>query len=185
MPPPNKPRPGQAAQANDGFFRVLEHQRLTGQPEPRHPELEKIVGTHKGVQKDLRKLWWDSDPYADFEQRRKMGLFVRRNARGDIWTEPYSRPGRRGENKVEADSRDTAAGKVRDVLDWLLGNQTIATAHSHVGNPLRHPDRPSNEDYAATKATGVPGIIVGHDGQYYYGSPGLPPLPVPGWQFWK
>lgn len=179
---PNQ-RPG--TQTDDGFFRVLEHQRLPGQPAQRHPELENIVGTHKGVQNDLKKLWWDSDPYADPDQRREMGLFVRRNAQGDIWTEPYSQPGRRGGYEIHPDTRETAAGTVRDMFDWLLGNQTIATAHSHVANPLHNPGHPSDEDYAATKTTGVPGIIVGHEGQYYYGSSYLPPLPVPGWKFWK
>jgi len=176
---------------NDHFFHTLKHKRLPHEPAPHNVALEKLVRDRPDIQREMRRISWDSDPYADPEQRREMGLLVRRNAKGDIWTESYPKPGKRGPNKdgdyeIQPDNPSSIAGSFRDMADWLLGNQTIATIHTHVENPLRSDGSPSEKDYAYAGKNGRqrPGIIVGHNGQYYYG-PALPPQRLPGWQFWK
>lgn len=178
---PSMPAPKLTA---DPFVNTLRHNRA-GLLDLGVPELERIVKENRGgVLEDMKKSWWDSDPYALPEERREMGRFVRRNYRGDVWTEPFSEQGKRGEHEITPDARETIKGKIADTLDWLMGNQTIATMHTH---PF-HQNSPPNDafDRASARQTGRSGIVVGHNGQYYYGSPTLPPKPeAPGWQFWK
>jgi hypothetical protein len=179
MPSPPNQRPG--ARTDDGFFHVLEDR-----PGKRYPELEKIVRDNPNVQKEMRRIWWDSDPYADPEQRREMGLLVRRNSSGKVWTEPFSKPGKRGPNakgdyEIQPDVRTGPVGFFHDMMDWLKGEQTIATIHTHVANPLHNDGKPSSPDRKFATDNGLQGIIVGHNGQYYYGPDKLPEQP---WRPW-
>jgi len=176
-------KPSAPNRATDSFVNTLRHNRA-GLLDPGVPELEKMVRNNQGgLLTDMKSAWWGSDPYAQPDQRREMGRFVRRNYKGDVWTEPFSAPGKRGEREILPDGRETIKAKILDTVDWLMGNQTIATMHTH---PFHQNSPPNDFDRANARQTDTSGIVVGHEGQYYYGRPALPPQPTaPGWQFWK
>lgn len=181
------PTSGNANPSDDHFIYTLDDKRVPNEPGERFPKLEKFVRDNESVQNDMRRIWWESDPYADPSERREMGLYLRRNSSGDVWTVPFSKPGKRGPNRkdeyhVERDIRGKYEKQFWDAWDWIKGEQTLATIHTHVANPLRKSSQPSSNDRNAATESGLLGIIVGPDGQYYYGPPGK--FPEQQWRPW-
>ena len=181
------PTSGNANPSDDHFIYTLEDKRYSDKPGERFPKLEKVVRDNKSIQNDMQRIWWESDPYADPSQRREMGLYLRRNSSGDVWTVPFSKPGKRGPDSsgvyhVERDVRGKFEKQLQDICDWISGEQTLATIHTHVANPLRKSSQPSPDDRNIATKTGVQGIIVAPNGQYYYGPPGK--FPEQQWRPW-
>lgn len=117
----------------------------------------------------------DSRPAAQSPSAER-GVEIRQNARGDVWAEPYFPTAQDGTSEITVPQR----GEWEKVYDWIVGVQTIGTAHSHLGG-----NGPSSFDRkAAGERLRVPGVIMTNNGLYYHG-PSMPAPRTPGWQFWK
>lgn len=148
--------------------------RAPGDENTNH-DFEAVIKGNPGVQDAMTRAMADSRPTARSASVER-GVEVRRNARGDVWAEPYFPTAQDKEREITPPQR----AMWEDVYDWLVGVQTIGTAHSHLGG-----SGPSPVDRAtAGKGLHVPGVIMSPNGLYYHG-PAMPPKPVPGWQFWK
>lgn len=142
------------------------------------PELERLAREAK-VRPEIERLWSASNPDATQDLRREMRFRVRQNSDGNIWAEPYARPGRPAETSM----RFNKPSWISDVHDWLMGEKTIAEGHTH---PFASKNlNPSPADKAYHNDVGLPGLIMSREGMYYFG-PALPGRPeAPLWQFWK
>lgn len=148
--------------------------RAPGDENTNH-DFEAVIKGNPGVQGAMTRAMADSHPTAESESV-EQGLEFRRNSRGDVWTEPYFPTAQDGKYEITVPQR----AEWEKIYDWIVGVQTIGTAHSHLGGT-----GPSSFDRkAAGRQLHVPGVIMSPNGLYYHG-PAMPSKPVPGWQFWK
>jgi hypothetical protein len=138
-------------------------------------DFEAVIKDSKNVGDAMIAAMADSRPTAQ-SQSAERGVLVRRNARGDVWAESYFPTAQDQAREITVPKR----AMWEDVYDWLVGVQTLGTAHSHPGG-----SGPSPQDRrAAGRDLRVPGVIMTHNGLHYHG-PALPAPRTPGWQFWK
>jgi hypothetical protein len=168
--------PPTKAKADQSFFR-----RLPPQPGDKGhgDDLEAVIKDpkNKNLRDAMTKAMADSRPAAQSKSAER-GLLIRRNARGDVWAESYFPTAENRENQITVPQR----AEWEKVYDWIVGVQTIGTAHSHVGGGG---DQPSPADRrTAGRSLRAPGIIMSPEGLYYHG-PAMPAQRPPGWQFWK
>jgi len=164
------------AYANQGLFH-----RLPTQPGDKGhgDDLEAVINDPRNqyLRDTMTKAMADSRPTAQSKSAER-GVLIRRNSKGDVWGEPYFPTSKNKEDTITPPYR----AEWEKVYDWIVGAQTIGTAHSHVGKGAEIPSQ--NDRHIAGKDLRVPGVIMTRDGLYYHG-PAMPAPRAPGWQFWK